>query len=181
EAERSQYVFFWKPEDSEGIYSQWWADHPFTGTVPSTAGSPETIFTYNTAEHYMMAHKARLFGDLEVEAQILGNGDPSDAPDAREVKALGRLVKNFVEATWNANRLRIVEEGNMLKFTQHEELRKQLLATGERQLVEASPMDRIWGVGFGERNAPYNKGRWGLNLLGIALMNVRKRLREQDE
>jgi ribA/ribD-fused uncharacterized protein len=186
EATRSQYLFFWKPEGEGGIYSQWWAEHPFTGTieVPSTSnpGTEETItVTYPTAEHYMMAQKARLFNDLAMEKQILGDFDPTKAPDAKKTKALGRLVQNFNESTWNANRLRIVEEGNMLKFSQHEALKQQLLETKELHIVEASPMDRIWGVGFGAQKAPYNRSRWGLNLLGIAIMNVRKRLREEEQ
>lgn len=71
----------------------------------------------------------------------------------------------------------------MHKFTLSEEaesMRKWLLATGERELVEASPMDRIWGVGFGAREAGANRHRWGQNLLGKALMEVRKRLREEE-
>lgn len=179
EETRSGYVFFWKPEGAEGIYSQW-DEHPFVGTVPSasTPGTEETV-TYPTAEHYMMAHKALLFKDYEVMWQILGNGKPEDAPDAKQTKALGRLVSNFDEKTWVDNRLRIVEEGNWLKFTQNPDLKATLLATGERVLVEASPLDRIWGVGFGAQKAPYQKARWGLNLLGVALMNVRKRLNEE--
>ena len=79
--------------------------------------------------------------------------------------------------------MRIVEEGNYLKFTASEDaedLRAMLLATGERELVEASPRDRIWGVGFAEKNAENNRVRWGQNLLGKALMNVRARLREES-
>lgn len=79
---------------------------------------------------------------------------------------------------------RIVEEGNYLKFTVSEDaerLRRMLLGTGVRELVEASPMDRIWGIGFGERNAGANRQRWGQNLLGRALMVVRRRLREEGK
>lgn len=79
--------------------------------------------------------------------------------------------------------MRIVEEGNYHKFTISEDaasLKAMLLATGERELVEASPMDRIWGVGFTEKNAGHNRVRWGQNLLGKALMNVRARLREES-
>lgn len=78
---------------------------------------------------------------------------------------------------------RIVEEGNYHKFTISEDaerLRLLLMQTGERELVEASPMDRIWGVGFNEKNAGYNRKKWGQNLLGKALMVVRERLREEE-
>lgn len=60
---------------------------------------------------------------------------------------------------------------------QNGDLRKQLLATGTRDLVEASPRDRIWGIGFGWKNAEKQRQRWGLNLLGKALVEVRERLR----
>jgi ribA/ribD-fused uncharacterized protein len=82
-----------------------------------------------------------------------------------------------------ADKLKIVEDGNYYKFTVSEdavELRAWLLATGERELVEASPRDRIWGVGFKAENAGVNRRRWGQNLLGKALMGVRARLREED-
>ncbi len=67
------------------------------------------------------------------------------------IKSLGRKVKGFGDATWVANRERIVLEGNLLKFRQIEELKKKLLATGDKVIVEASPRDRIWGVGFGRK------------------------------
>lgn len=75
----------------------------------------------------------------------------------------------------------IVEEGNFHKFSQNEEIRIKLLDTGERELVEASPTDRIWGVGFGAAEAEAKRSEWGENRLGIALMNVRRRLREAEE
>jgi ribA/ribD-fused uncharacterized protein len=76
-------------------------------------------------------------------------------------------------------KLDIVVQGNMYKFTiaeDAENLRAWLLATGDRMLVEASPSDRVWGVGFTEKNAGANRHRWGQNLLGKALMVVRARL-----
>ena len=80
-------------------------------------------------------------------------------------------------------KLEIVTQGNYHKFTISEDaenLRKMLLATGERELVEASPQDRIWGVGFAEKDAERNRYWWGKNLLGRVFMDVRKRLREED-
>lgn len=80
--------------------------------------------------------------------------------------------------------MRIVTEGNYLKFTQSEHkdrLRELLLATGERELVEASPLDRVWGVGFREKDAGVNRHLWGQNLLGKALEDVRGRLRAEEE
>jgi ribA/ribD-fused uncharacterized protein len=82
------------------------------------------------------------------------------------------------------DKLRIVEEGTYHKFTISEDaenLRNMLLATGERELAEASSLDRIWGIGFAEGNAGANRHRWGENLLGKALMSVRERLRDEEE
>jgi ribA/ribD-fused uncharacterized protein len=128
---------------------------------------------------YMMYQKAVLFSDLEVGAQIL----KSTSPKAQ--KALGRKVRNFDSDVWLENRERIVAEGSYHKFAnslkEGEDLKGMLLETGERELVEASPMDRIWGVGFGEKNAPAQRARWGLNLLGTALMEARKRIRGEAE
>ena len=74
-------------------------------------------------------------------------------------------------------------DGTYHKFTlspESEQLRAMLLATGERELVEASPMDRVWGIGFSEKNAEMNREKWGRNLLGKALEEVRRRLREEE-
>ena len=115
----------------------------------------------------MMYHKALLFNDSDVATQILAATTPI------EVKALGRQVKNFDDEIWKENRYRIVKEGNILKFTQHSDLKEKLLATKGKMLVEASPRDRIWGIGYGAKNALANKERWGLNLLGLVLVEVR--------
>ena len=114
-----------------------------------------------------MYHKALLFNDSDVATQILAATTPI------EVKALGRQVKNFDDEIWKENRYRIVKEGNILKFTQHSDLKEKLLATKGKMLVEASPRDRIWGIGYGAKNALANKERWGLNLLGLVLVEVR--------
>lgn len=99
-------------------------------------------------------------------------------PSAKEAKALGRKVHPFDDAVWVAARERIVLEGTLHKFRQHPALARALLATGERELVEASPMDRIWGVGFGKARAGHvSREAWGLNLLGKALMEARGVLR----
>ena len=132
-------------------------------------------------ERYMMYQKAMLFSDPETAESILKTTSPKDQ------KALGRLVKNFDEETWLANRERIVEDGNYYKFVfgkgegegsegEPPGLRRRLLSTGEREIVEASPLDRIWGIGFGAKNAQASKERWGQNLLGKAIMKVRQRL-----
>lgn len=171
------YVFFWKVTEPHGYLSQW-HHSPFTTRIhlPGEADPRTEALTFNTTEHYMMACKALLFNDLDVFNQILA--EPSDMA---RVKALGREVKNFVEEVWNRHREEIVLNGSLAKFREerNKELRERLLATGEKVLVEASPRDRVWGVGFGEKRALEAKDRWGLNLLGHALMKTRERLREE--
>ncbi len=127
---------------------------------------------YLTAEHWMMAEKARLCGDSETLARILAAATPAEA------KKLGRKVSPFDPQRWEAARFEAVVRGNVAKFSAHEELRRFLLATGEAVLVEASPRDRVWGIGMGASNPDaQDPAKWrGLNLLGLALMEARKRL-----
>jgi ribA/ribD-fused uncharacterized protein len=129
--------------------------------------------SYATAEHYMMAEKARLF-DADATAAIVAAVHPGEA------KQLGREIRNFDQAVWEEGRFEIVVRGNIAKFSQHESLKDYLLGTGDRVLVEASPRDRIWGIGLVESDpAVQNPYQWkGLNLLGFALMAVREPLRK---
>ena len=128
--------------------------------------------TYHTAEQYMMAQKAVLFGDVEVLAEIMA----ASSPDA--YKKLGRKIRGFDPTKWDAAKYDIVLKGNLAKFGQHPELLAFLLSTGDALLAEASPYDRIWGIGLGRADA--KKGTpldWqGQNLLGCVLMDVRARL-----
>ncbi len=129
----------------------------------------ENHITYQTAEHYMMAKKALLFNDQRIFEKILTKESPKD------VKDLGRQIQNFDAEIWDAHKFDIVKQGNLLKFSQNEALKSFLLQTKGKILVEASPVDAIWGIGLAEDNAnaliPKN---WkGLNLLGFALMEVR--------
>ncbi|CRJ82710.1 N-glycosidase like protein [Verticillium longisporum] len=164
-------VFFFKPDDPEaGFLSQWYSS-PF-----SDPSDPSVVFP--SAEHYMMYHKALLF-DTSAAAGIL------EAMNASEVRALGRQVAGFDESVWNENKMRIVTEGNRLKFSQgskSEQLRGRLLATADRDLVEASPTDRTWGIGLSaEKAASSDRKNWGKNLLGTALMTVRKELLAEED
>jgi ribA/ribD-fused uncharacterized protein len=147
-----------------GCLSQWW---PAPFTVDGE--------TYATAEHWMMAGKARLFGDDEALAKVMATTDPGKA------KAIGRTVRGFVDKRWRENDYRIVVEGNVAKFGQHEDLRDFLIATGRRVIVEASPTDRVWGIGLAKDNSDtLVPSRWrGRNQLGFALMEVRERLVER--
>jgi len=128
--------------------------------------------TFNCAEQYMMHGKALLFGDAEVAAQILAADHP------RDHKALGRKVKPFDDKAWRRAREDIVRAGNRAKFTQNAELRAQLLATRGTTLVEASPYDKIWGIGLAASDPrAQDPAQWkGQNLLGKILTALRDEL-----
>ena len=169
-AERIKYLFFWGHRPSENgeisssCFSQWWAEHPFT----------ENQFEYRTAEHYMMAGKARLFDDQEMLDQILKSDSPGEA------KKLGRQVKNFEQQAWEKHSCEIVIQANYLKFSQHPDIQEYLLHTNKRVIVEASPRDAIWGIGMEKNhvNASSPQNWRGKNLLGFCLMEVRDLLKE---
>ena len=121
-----------------------------------------------------MAEKARLFGDEVTLTKILSAKNPGAA------KAFGREVRNFDGETWDKEKFEIVVKGNVHKFSQNPELKAFLIGTGSRVLVEASPVDKIWGIGL-EQNHEHadNPLKWkGENLLGFALMAARDRIQE---
>ncbi|TWU49339.1 NADAR family protein [Rubripirellula reticaptiva] len=168
EGETFEYLYFWGHQPSKtgkitkSCFSQWY-ESSFT---------IDSVF-YPTAEHWMMAAKARLFEDDETLAEILV------APDAKTVKALGRKVQNFNDGVWTADARRLVTEGNVAKFDQNSELKTFLISTGESVLVEASPYDRVWGIGLkaDDERAKHPDTWQGQNLLGFALMDVRDAVR----
>ncbi|KAI4740182.1 DUF1768-domain-containing protein [Aureobasidium sp. EXF-12298] len=127
--------------------------------------------TYNCAEQYMMHQKAVSRHDDTTAASILATPYPKDQ------KALGRCVANWDDDAWDEVKERVVEEGSYLKFSQNKELRERLLLTGERELVEASASDRVWGVGFNAKEALSRREEWGTNLLGRCLMRARGRIK----
>lgn len=130
---------------------------------------------YPTAEHYMMAGKARTFADQEALQRVLQAATPN------AVKAVGRSIRGFDEARWVEVREAIVVAGNLAKFVQNPELGAWLLSTTGQVLVEASPVDAIWGIGLAEDHADARQpANWrGPNLLGFALMQVREQLLAQ--
>ncbi|MBI3134557.1 MAG: NADAR family protein [Bacteroidetes bacterium] len=162
-----EFLFFWGHQPSRDgsiiktCMSQWW---------PSAFNDGEN--NYLTAEHYMMAQKAKLFGDEEIFSRILTKSSPKD------VKDLGRQIRNFDAKKWDANKYAIVKRGNYLKFSQDEQLLNFLKQTKNKILVEASPVDPVWGIGLAEDDPKsLNPLEWqGLNLLGFALMEVRDEL-----
>lgn len=133
----------------------------------------DSQFTYLSSEAYLMAKKALLFNDVESAQKIVNTSDP------KAQKALGRLVRGFSEELWNQHKFEIMVQGLLLKFEQNESLKKQLLSTGEKVLVEGSPYDRIWGVGLHYTDLLIlDESKWmGENLLGKALMEVRSQIK----
>ena len=129
---------------------------------------PEGV-RYNCCEQYMMYKKAQLFADRKSAQAILAATDPA------QQKQLGREVEEFDSSLWNTHKFGIVWYGNYLKFSQHDDLRARLLATGNKILAEASPHDLVWGVGFAaEDDAILDSDNWtGQNLLGQVLISVR--------
>lgn len=164
--EALKYVFFWghqpgKAGVTSSCFSQWY-EAPFVIDGQR----------YATAEHFMMAEKAALFGDRSARSRVLEAATPGAA------KAFGRAVSGFDEAVWAKHRFSIVVRANQAKFTQNPELGVFLKQTGSRILVEASPVDNIWGIGLAQDDARANNpSQWqGLNLLGFALMDIRNNL-----
>jgi len=147
------FVFFYY-----GWLSQW---HPSEFKVGD--------ITYNCAEQFMMAEKARLFKDKESRKKILSTKDP------KTHQALGRKVSNFNQTIWGQHAKEIVFLGNLAKFSQNKELMDRLLSIGDKALVEASPYDTIWGIGLSMDDPNVeNYGKWtGRNWLGKCLTRVK--------
>ena len=162
--ETLKFLFFWGHSNTlnqqvgKFCFSQWY-ELPFKvdGII------------YKTAEHWMMANKALLFDDLQTYHKIIAVNSPAEA------KELGRQVLGFDEMVWGGARYDIVVKGNIHKFNQHPLFAEFLINTKERVLVEASPIDKIWGIGLSKDAEQIdNPYFWsGLNLLGFALMEAR--------
>ncbi|MBS1527895.1 MAG: NADAR family protein [Bacteroidetes bacterium] len=162
--ETPELLFFWGHKNNQNqhvgrfCFSQWF-ELPFI--VDDVA--------YPTAEHWMMANKALLFGNQNIFDKIIKATKPG------EVKELGRQVLGFDETIWNNYKYEIVKQGNIHKFNQHPKLASYLIQTGDKILVEASPTDIIWGIGLSQDDTKANDPhQWrGSNLLGFVLMEVR--------
>jgi len=140
-----KYKFFW-----HGPLSNWHiADIVIDNTV------------FNCMEQYMMYMKALTFKDVETADKIMSVKTP------KEQKALGRLVKNFDSANWDKVKCGIGKHGLIYKFQQHNVPLDKTLT-----YIEASPYDRIWGIGFTEDKALANKSNWGENLLGKLITEI---------
>lgn len=159
-------VLFWKPEEKIfGVFSQW-ADTAFV----------LNDLRFPSAEHYMMYQKALSQGDTVSATQVLVASDP------REVFRIGKAIRPanglpFDCVKWDAMAYDVVLAANRAKFAHNQTAREILLGTGDRTIVEASPHDRIWGIGYSAKAAAdIPEHQWGSNLLGKALMQVRSEL-----
>lgn len=167
---------FWKTHKGvidKGCFCQWHKSDFLDGT-DKINGRP---IKYCCCEQFMMGQKAQLFSDYESFEKIINSTNPS------EIQKLGRQVRNFDSNIWDKFKYTIVFNGNYKKFSQNNELKDFLLSTGDSLIVEASPYDKIWGVGIPEvNNKIYIPDYWqGQNLLGFAIMHVRHILRKSDE
>lgn len=150
----AEFIAFWG-----GIFSQWHtSDFVFEGK------------RFNCAEQAMMAKKAHTFRDQEAFDKIMSTSDP------REQKDIGRTVKHFDAKAWDDVALDIVTQISYEKFNQDYNLRELIILSYPYDLVEASPYDKIWGIGMSEFDKTItDRTKWnGQNLLGKALMSARE-------
>jgi len=152
-------MYFWG-----GIYSQWYESTFEEGGIK-----------YLSAEQYMMAHKAKAFGQEEVYEKVMSSNNPQAA------KELGQSITNFSDNVWDSVKTKIVTQGNYLKFLQNEDLLKTLTAHKHLTLVEASPTDTVWGIGLHyDQKEVLDEALWqGKNLLGICIMRARGKILQQ--
>lgn len=153
-----KYYFFWG-----GIFSNW---YPSKFVVDG--------LEFNCAEQYMMYMKAMTFKDLNAADEIMKLTDPA------KQKKIGRKVKDYDDKVWSEIRYDVVRIGLLEKFKQNEDLKAFLLKHKDDIIVEASPEDRIWGIGYHSSNALHNMTDWGENLLGKMLMDIAKELDESN-
>lgn len=155
----NKYVFFWK---TASPFSNW---HASKFEIDGQK--------FDNMEQFMMWSKAVLMQDLETAGKILATSDP------RTIKALGREVKNFNGNLWDRVKENVVYTGCHAKFSQNQTLFDALMATEDKKICEASPYDRIWGLGVDEETAKkISESEWpGQNLLGKVLMKVRDDLK----
>ena len=158
-------ICFHNPGEENGYLSNWYpSDFTYTD------------IRFSSMEQYMMYQKAVCFRDERTASEILRTDDVA------EIKALGRQVAGYDDNTWNGIRQIVIYEGLLAKFSQNEELKQQLMETGDATLAECAVRDRIWGIGLSMTDPNRSdKANWkGQNLLGYALMMVRDKLKRGE-
>jgi ribA/ribD-fused uncharacterized protein len=155
-----EFEFFWG-----GYFSNW---YPSEFTVNGN--------TFNCGEQYMMAEKAITFNDLVSLKDIMDEKSPA------QQKAIGRQVRNFDAEVWTNVCYDLVRVGLYEKFNQNPELKEYLLSKKGVTIVEASPYDRIWGIGYGadDPNILKERDKWGQNILGEMLMDIRDEMLKEE-
>ena len=155
-------IGFHNPTEEYGFLSNWYLSN-FT----------KNGIEFSSMEQYMMYGKAMCFHDETIAKQIL------QTDDVTRIKELGRLVSNYNDQIWSGMRQIIVYEGLVEKFSQNQELSDALLNTGDAFLAECAVKDKAWGIGLSMTDPKrLEPSLWrGQNLLGFALMMVRKKLK----
>ena len=158
-------IGFWKVGNPYGVFSQWYKSK-----------FSDADREYISCEQYMMYQKAILFNDEKMAKLIMKEENQAT------LKNMGRRVKNFDVRIWDDNKYAIITQGNLFKFTQNKKLSKILLNTKDSILAEASPYDKVYGIGLNPFHPHVQcPSKWkGENLLGKALMEVRSILREEN-
>jgi ribA/ribD-fused uncharacterized protein len=193
---KSSFIFFlshrknaYKTENWRHVFSQWYLDK--NGFID------ENGIKYYSREQYMMYQKAKLFNDKIIMEKVLDTIDDQiiDILNNKktkkdyeqmisklmgDIKSFGKDVKKFNQKTWDIKKYDIVKNGNYLHFNQNKEMKEILLKTDDKQIVEASSKDNIWGIGYDESNALDHYDHWGENLLGKAIMETRKLLQSHN-
>lgn len=158
---REDLIAFWKVSDEYGYFSNWYISEFELDNI-----------VYNSVEKYIMAKKATIFNDKDMLEKILNSNNQ------RDIKSYGRKVKNYDDKVWSKARYNIGLEAIKAKFSQNEMLKSKLLATKNKIIVEASPLDRIWGIGLSKNNDDIlEPSKWrGTNILGDMLMQAREEI-----
>lgn len=158
-------VCFHNPDEMNGYMSNWFLSVFVVDGVK-----------YTSAEQYMMYQKALLFGDYVIAEKIM------ETDKVGLIKALGRQVSPYDDERWRQERYLIVYKGVLEKFRQNEELKRQILNTGDALLAECAVRDTIWGIGLSMKDERrLDPAKWqGSNLLGKVLMQVRDVLRQEQ-
>ncbi|KFY51865.1 hypothetical protein V496_08747 [Pseudogymnoascus sp. VKM F-4515 (FW-2607)] len=178
-------VFFHLPNTVNGEFCQWFPsiltvstsqissliDDASDASDANPNPNTDEHITFSCAEQFMMYCKAGRFNDIDTQMRVLATGSP------KEQKYLGRQVKGFDDARWDAVKSDVVVAGSTAKFARNRKLRAKLLATGDRLLVEASSQDPVWGIGYSAKHAMAHQKYWGENRLGKALMVARDHIR----
>ncbi|KAF4973836.1 hypothetical protein FZEAL_9205 [Fusarium zealandicum] len=182
DAAGNSYLFFHMANAKHGEFCQWFpaifviskADISQLVGRNIDESDPEGSILFNCAEQFMMFCKAARFADTDRQIRVLAT------PSPKEQKRLGRQTVGFTHDEWDLVKSKVVEAGNIAKFTQNEHLGRKLLATGSRIIVEAASNDPVWGIGYSEKCAMDSQQHWGENRLGRALMVTREHLKREE-